>query len=449
MRDPDSILRLDAHHATRTFLVEPPPNSFLRSNQAAECVARGWLLPFEWSGPNLLRSPRVPFVTGPGNWSDSQFWDAASLTLSLESAALEAGHELKDASAWNIIFQGTRPALCDHGSFRHLRSQTWWAGGQFARHFLLPLLIARRRGLRAGQSLQLWRDGVPPNIAATLIGPARYMSRYWPLMTTPRRTSPTGPRTLTPSQPITVASVDHVRRRKRLVDGLRFMLDGLRPHSHGRVSTWVGYTQDRSHYTQAALELKLATIREWIHTVRPAWTLDLGCNTGEFSEVALESNGSVVSLDSDHASVEALYLRLRGHRRLYPVVADIDDLEMGRGWAGRELPGLAASLEDRFDLMLMLAVIHHFCVGAAVPIHEVSSWAARVCRRWLILEVVDSEDTQMRRLCADRQRDPGQFSALAQRAAFEAAGFVVRQERPLADAHRKLLLLEKTGYVHR
>ena len=42
---------------------------------------------------------------------------------------------------------------------------------------------------------------------------------------------------------------------------------------------------------------------------RLAW--DLGCNDGRYARVAAESADLVVALDADHATVDALYRRLR------------------------------------------------------------------------------------------------------------------------------------------
>ncbi len=445
MRDPDSVVALDRDHARRSFFIQPPVDSFLRSPAAQTLVDAGQLLPFEWTGAQELQSPRVPFVSAPSNWCDAQFWDAADLTLTLESAAIDAGHELKDASAWNVVFQGAVPALCDHGSFRPLQGATWWAGGQFTRHFLLPLLLAQRRGFRASHALRVWRDGIPPVTAARMIGPSRYLTRYWPLMAAPRATpahqTATGPAAASPGAPAGVHPED-AKQRKRLVEGLRFMLAGVRPPGGMRPSTWSGYTRDRDHYAAAALNEKLAAVREWLALIEPAWMADLGCNTGEFSEVALSQGSSVVALDADHECVQALYLRQRGERRLYPIVAELDDLDFGRGWAGAEQPGLASTMRGHFDLVLMLALIHHLAIGAAVPLHKIAELAAALSKRWLILELVDSQDVQLRRLCADRQRRPEDFSAGAQRSAFEAAGFAVRQSRALAGTARTLVLFE-------
>jgi SAM-dependent methyltransferase len=210
---------------------------------------------------------------------------------------------------------------------------------------------------------------------------------------------------------------------------------------------WSAYTQQRDHYPDVALQDKQSMIRQWLASIRPAWTLDLGCNTGEFSEIALASGSAVVCLDSDHASVQTLYQRTRPSSRLYPVIAELDDLSAGRGWGGQEHPGIVKGLQDRFDLILMLALIHHLAIGAAVPLGHVANWIASLRSRWLILEIIDSEDTQLRRLCVDRRRIPEEFSVDRQRTAFASAGFVTRESISLRQSGRTLLLLENMQHA--
>ena len=57
---------------------------------------------------------------------------------------LAEGCELKDATAWNVIFAGSRPVFCDHLSFRPLPSRQWWAFGQFLRQQLESASVADR-----------------------------------------------------------------------------------------------------------------------------------------------------------------------------------------------------------------------------------------------------------------------------------------------------------------
>jgi SAM-dependent methyltransferase len=171
------------------------------------------------------------------------------------------------------------------------------------------------------------------------------------------------------------------------------------------------------------------------------WVADFGCNTGEFSRLAMTHAAHVVAVDSDHDSVERMFRSGPASTQLVPVVAPLDDLSGGRGWAGVEHSGLAQRFERRFDVVMMLALVHHLAVGASVPLSAVAAFAARCTRQWLIVELIGDADPQLQLLCAQRRRTVAEFSAERQRAAFLSAGFVIDAECSLAPAARSLLLL--------
>lgn len=440
MRDPDATLRFDQTVVSRTLHRPIRGDNFLRSPLAHNWVNSGRMVPYEMLDVHQLLAPRLPFVTHPDEWCDAQLRHAAELTLGLQAEAVEHGYDLKDASAWNVLFAGSRPIFCDHSSLQVLRERKWWAAGQFGRHFLLPLLLARKCGLSAHQSFAMWRDGVPPAAAAKMLGGARFLTRYWPLTVTPSDLRAEQPHL--PDATASAADLDDIRRfRSGLHTTLQWMLKGLGAGTAADASTWSAYVDQRAHYAGDSITRKRQQLANWLVATRPQWTADLGCNSGEYSELALAHGSSVVALDGDQASLQALYLRNTGAARLYPVVAQLDDLSAGRGWAGVEHRGLAARMEKNFNLLMMLALLHHLAIGFSLPLPEIARFAARLTRRWLIVEFIGREDPQLRLLCAQRHRHIEEFAPELQRQAFSDAGFVVEATLDLAPTPRALALL--------
>lgn len=441
MRDPQGVSRVEGDWIVRCLRFPLASDHFLHSPLAAQWVAEGTLIGFEWRDAELI-SPRLPFVTAPDEWCDAQFHDAARLTLELQKQAVDADFDLKDASAWNIIFDGCGPVFCDLLSFTSLTHRKWWAAGQYARHFLLPLLASRRRGLAANRAFAMGRDGLEAQTARRLLGPAAYLTRYGSLLLGASDTvdafAPEPQR-----EPSDLSSVRSFRRR--LHAGLDWMLAGVAPSSGKNVSRpiWSNYLHDRSHYGGESIDLKRQTVGEWLMRIRPAWVADLGCNTGEFSTLAAESGAQVIALDSDHDSVEHLYRSTPFRKQVHPVLARLDDMSGGRGWAGVEHPGLVRRLEQSVDVVMMLALIHHLAIGASIPLEQIAAFASACTRRWLIVELIDETDPQSQSLCAQRQRDPAEFSLSRQRNAFLSGGFHLEGEVDLLPTGRVLLLLRK------
>ena len=94
-------------------------------------------------------SRRIPFAVDPREWSFEMRKDAALLTLDLSRSALTDGFEMKDASAFNVLFDGCQPTFVDHGSFRAGYSGHWPGYSQFGDHFMNPLLVESGAGVNA------------------------------------------------------------------------------------------------------------------------------------------------------------------------------------------------------------------------------------------------------------------------------------------------------------
>ena len=438
MRDPDGALEITDVEVIRSLFAPVGDGHFLRSTLAADLVQQGKLIGYAVRDALTTTSPRLPFVSQPTEWCDAQLFDAAALTLDLAQQATAAGYELKDASAWNVLFRGTQPVFCDLLSFQPSIRQKWWAAGQFTRHFILPLWLAQKRGLHGFDSFKCWRDGVDPQQARALLGTSRYLHRCWPLL------ADAGNADAVPdAPPAKAAAGGDLAFRNRLYTSLQWMLNGVQPSAASdAASRWSGYAEERAHYPGNSLDLKRQQVGAWLQQLAPAWVADFGCNTGEFCGMALDAKAQVIALDADHACIDRLYRAHAADPRLYPIVAPLDDLCAGRGWAGSEQPGLPSRMAARSDLVMMLALLHHLTVGASVPLVEVARFARACTRRWLIVEWIDPQDPQLSLLGRQRDRGLEEFSVQRQRQAFLEAGFTVCSELPLAPAARTLALLE-------
>ena len=103
----------------------------------------------------VIRPEPLEFVSYPYEWSFSQLKDAALLTLRAQTAAMEAGMTLRDATAYNVQFQRGRPVLIDSLSFERAEpDRPWLAYRQFCEHFLAPLALMARVDVRLGALLR-------------------------------------------------------------------------------------------------------------------------------------------------------------------------------------------------------------------------------------------------------------------------------------------------------
>jgi SAM-dependent methyltransferase len=435
MRDPIGNLHFESGLAVRQLFSREDIPVFLNHPLARSLVNSGSLVPFSFSSENLgrIESPRYAFISLPTEWTDAQILAAGELTLDIAEKVLAIGFELKDASAWNIIFDGTVPRFCDHLSFEIVASRQWWAFGQFCRHFIFPLACARWRGLNARCAFQLRRDGLDVEQTRSLLGIRGLFSRLVPLLI-PLRQPPSNTIAL---QPAGIGSALH----SYLFDYARRCLIFPRQNREDK-SAWSHYTNQRNHYSANATHAKTNLVESWLKEAVPDTVIDLGCNTGEFSRLALATAKRVIAIDSDHDCIQRLFLDTRGETRLHPLVADLSDLFGGRGWAGSEFPSLVDRLLGQADMVFMLAITHHLHISEGIPMRAIAAFAAQLTMRYLIVELIEAEDPMVIELATGRRRELDEFSINVQVDAFEAHFRTIARTK-IADTSRHLLLMKK------
>ena len=102
-------------------------HSFRVAGDAESAVADAAETQHQWAA--VLQHDRIPFISYPYEWCFSMLRDAALLHLELMTAALEEDFILKDASAFNVQWDGASPVFIDVGSFtRHPAGQPWLQG---------------------------------------------------------------------------------------------------------------------------------------------------------------------------------------------------------------------------------------------------------------------------------------------------------------------------------
>lgn len=346
-------------------------------------------------GFTVLRPERIPFISYPYEWSFSELRDAALLTLDVQKQAFEFGMTLKDASAFNVQFVGSRPVFIDTLSFeKYAPGQVWIPYRQFCQHFLAPLALMTFRDPRLGQMLRLHMDGIPLDLASSLL-PVR--TRFVPglfmhlhLHAGAQRRWGGGTRKPTGSMGKTAF--------RGLIDSLHGAIRGLRWKPGG--TEWADY-YDGTNYSREAFEEKQAIVGEFLANAKPTTVWDLGSNTGLFSRIAARGGALVASFDVDPSCVENNYLQCRrdGETRILPLLLDLTNPSPSLGWALAE----RESIRERapVDLVMALALIHHLAISNNVPLPDVARTLSGL-GRYLIIEFVAKDDSQVRRLLSTR-----------------------------------------------
>lgn len=379
----------------------------------------------------MLEHERLAFVSYPYEWPFALLKRAALLHLDLHLRALERGVTLADASAYNVQFRvrGTKPGpvFIDIASFRpYEEGELWAAHRQFCEQFLNPLLLAAQFGIPH----HAWYRGALEGIGTAALA-AMWPARGW---LSPRALV----HVLLPAAAERAAArradaaLGAVRRSRlpksgyaALLRQLRGWIAGLEPRGFS-ATQWADYAQART-YSAGALEAKRRIVAEFAARYRPALLWDLGCNDGEFAEVALAHGAaSAVGFDADPGALELACARAaRAGLALLPLHQDASNPSPAQGWLGRERAALAE--RERPDAVMALAFEHHLALGRNLPLEEVAAFLAAAAPRGLV-EFVPKDDATVRRMLALKGDIFPGYSEAAFAAALSAHARIVRTD---------------------
>ncbi len=171
--------------------------------------------------------------------------------------------------------------------------------------------------------------------------------------------------------------------------------------------------------------------------------LDVGANEGHFSLLAARSGASVVAIDSDPAVVGSIWRKVNPERAdVLPLVVDLTRPTPAIGWRNQECASFLDRARGHFDMVMMLAVLHHILVTERIPIDEVLTLASEISREYLLIEFVAPDDPMFERIVRGREK---LYSHMT-KAWFEAAAAerfdVVRTQR-IDGLNRWLYLLRR------
>jgi SAM-dependent methyltransferase len=449
-RDPAGSLELRPDGAYRTIRSPEAEEilAFLATPLATQLVEQGRLSASTVLPPDtaidpaaapspgvLLKHPRVAFVSYPWEWPASLWLAAAGATLTLCRDLVQNDWILKDATPLNVLFQGTRPIFVDVLSVARLqpRLPLWFAYAQFVRMFLLPMLAYSRlhwplRGL-IGQ-----RDGYEPEdlypalpLAARLTQPGLSAVTLPHLLT--RRKSGSGsaataPRTVNDpelSKHILLRTLDKLQRQMRSVTPA------------AQASVWSDYAATATHYEDEDHARKHAFVTNALDQTNPQNVLDVGCNTGVYSSLAASAGAAVVAIDTDLQTVDHLARKIQQTgQNILPLCIDLANPTPAVGWQNAENPSFLDRATGHFDLVLMLAVIHHLLLHNQVPLDRIAALASTLTTRHLILEWVPPADPKFQELLRGRGELYAHLTESAFRAAF-ARHFTIQAELLLAN----------------
>ena len=367
----------------------------------AEAIVDISTLGSEGEGASLvLEHPKLPFISYPYEWCFSALKDAALLQLDIQLEALEREVTMTDASAYNVQFLGSKPIFIDNLSFRRYRDGEFWDGHrQFCEQYANPLLLravlgvphnawfrGALEGITAEELSRLlpWRSRLSWNILTNVFMQARLQR------------SANGGEGLAKAQSRRLPKIGF----EQMLRSLRNWIAKLEPKADGK-TVWQDYAEDNSYAADEAQQ-KRDFIASFAAATTPSVVIDIGCNTGDFSIVALDSGAErCIGFDFDQGALEYAYRRARDENIAFtPLLLDAANPSPDQGWLQAERGGFTRRAKG--DAVLALALVHHLAIARNIPLQQVIDWLLDMAPRGVI-EFVPKNDPMVQRLLQNRE----------------------------------------------
>lgn len=374
---------------------------FTSSGLYEELIKKNWIIPFTESidanGSVILKARKINFVSFPYEWTFSQWKDAALLTLKIQFQALKYGMTLKDATPFNIVFDGNKPLFIDISSFGIFKEGLpWLAFKQFSENFYMPLLLVQYFDKTGNDVFSNNLNGIPLNKGLMLLPAKAYLN-----LSTLFFLALPGKIRNNFNRKGSKKTSGQFTQKKALQFAEQLFTSINRLEQLKQQTKWNDY-YDKNIDKDYLLE-KEALIKKWIGFDYKFKTLvDFGCNTGNFSKLLAAQVQKMIAFDEDMRSVDELYnySKLNHVHNIFCFTANLSQPSPALGWNNMERP----SLKDRIkgDLGLALALIHHLAIGNHIQFNMMSHFFAETANE-LFIEFIPKADAKVQLLLANRE----------------------------------------------
>jgi len=353
----------------------------------------------------VIEHPRLPYISYPYEWSFSQLKAAALHHLNFQLMLLEHGFKLTDASAYNIQFVGVKPIFIDLLSIApYVEGEFWLGHRQFCEQFLNPLLLRSELGITHNAWYRGALEGIPTASLSKLLPFHKKLSwKVFSHILLPTRLE----RQAASSPEKAIARVKATGKFSKLayagfLSQLKNWISTLHPLDTGK-TTWADYAKVNT-YSDHEKNLKKQFVADFIAKTRPEFVIDLGCNTGDYSIVALEAGaGRVTGFDFDQHAIDMAFSRsyaeIADKTRFLPLWLDASNPSPDQGWMQQERMGFQS--RSKANVLLALAFEHHLAIAKNIPLEQVVDWLLSLAPQGVI-EFVPKQDSTVQRMLALR-----------------------------------------------
>ncbi len=344
----------------------------------------------------ILEHETIPYISYPYEWSFSQLKEAALFHLDFNLFLLDRDTTLIDASAYNIQFIANKPIFIDVLSLKKYEAGSAWEGHkQFCEHFLNPLILKSKKGIKFNNWFKGNIEGIKTseiNRILNFFDKFSYNIFIHVYLLNKLEEKFKNKKSL---------KIDKKKKTFLKKDSLISLLKQLKNFISGlkdfeTISTWDTYSLDNS-YSQKGDSEKKNIVQSFFKKNNFKIICDLGCNDGEYSEIALKNNcQKVIGFDFDLNAVEKAFDRSKKQKLDFlPLFFDASNPSSNLGWNENERKSFKK--RAKFDAIIALAFEHHLAIAKNIPLNQVVEWLTSLAPKGLI-EFVPKNDITIKKM---------------------------------------------------
>lgn len=343
-----------------------------------------------YSNFKIFEHKKIDYISYPYEWSFNRLKDAALHHIKLHIALLKNNATLIDASSYNIQFENYKPLFIDLMSIKEYSQGEFWSGHrQFCESFLNPLILKSKLGIDYNNWFKGSLEGINTSDTSKLLKFRHMFSwnifynifllNYFQKKYNIKN------------------NVNLINKKKlkknyflSMLTNLSSFIDGLKVKKEETV--WGNYSKQNTYADQDKTN-KENFIKDYLLKNKYKKILDLGCNNGEYSILALNCGcESVLGLDFDLNAIDDAYLRSKNNKiNFLPLYFDVSNPSSNIGWNQNERKGFYE--RSNFDFVLALAFEHHLAIAKNIPLPEVIKWITKLAPNGIIEFVPKNDPT--------------------------------------------------------
>jgi SAM-dependent methyltransferase len=395
----------------------------------------------------IIKPKQIPFISYCYEWTFSQLKAAALLTIEIQRLAIEHGMTLKDATSFNVQFDGTKPIFIDTLSFEKKTNEYTWVGyKQFCQHFLAPLLLMSKVDSRLNQLCKNYIDGTPLELAANIL-PFRtrfnlaiyihiFLHSKFQLQTRKKAWSNNN------------KDEGNTKLSKLKILGILDSLNSVirKLKNNKQFSAWENYYEEL-HYKNESEVDKIKFVKQCLECINAdtdiKLAIDIGSNNGNYSNILADYSKKIISIDSDISCIE--YMFNKGIKKEYlerkqilPLVIDMANPSPSIGWNNNERDSFFS--RKKFDVTLFLAIIHHLVFNNNCSLEQIAHFLSNFSKK-LIIEFVQEDDPMVLNMISGRNVQLKNYNKENFEKSFEKYFFII-QKKEIVQSKRIIYLMK-------